>query len=743
MIAAPAAHARVPAPSVPPAREQAPVVTTPLLDTVWTLASPSGSVSMTVELAAGSLHYSVSRGPTLVIQDSDLGIRRSDTNFVSDLTLISASTPISIDETYMMPHGKASQLRNHATQQTLEFRNTSGKRLQLIFRAYDDGAAFRYRFPETSGALYTVTDELTTFYIAANGRALLQPHWPESLHDIVPTQNPPRDTAPWALPALFDLGHSWVMLAESDVDKSFCAAQLNVSAIGREYRLWIPDNNFGIREPSWTVPWEMPWRAIIVGPDIASVIQSDLVTNLADPSRISDMSWIRPGRVSWHWWSGQWVGNMYTLKAYVDFAQSMGWEYSLVDAGWDQYHSDQAMEELVDYAAARGIGIFLWYNSAGPQNNNEFTPRDRMWDTAIRRAEMDKLVSWGVKGIKVDFFESEKQVMIQQYMGILEDAAARRLLVSFHGSTPPRGWSRTWPNMMTTEAVRGAEYYKFDEDFPEEAPLHNVEIAFSRNVVGAMDYTPVTFSDNLYDHITTNAHELALSVVYESGLLHPADSITSYRAQPQVVQDFLMDIPVAWDEIRFIEGDPSSHVVLGRRKGAEWYIGGLNGTGSPRNVSVDLTRLGYSNSAGTRISDGSTPRTFSSGPVTGDRLDVTMSAYGGFVAHLLPSADVTTMPIPGSAGQARLLLNVIRPNPFATETRVTYTRMGGSPTLLTIYDSAGRRVRTLVHAAQSAGTYNASWDGNNETGAPVPAGVYFCRLSVGAQTASRRVQRLR
>jgi alpha-glucosidase len=714
----------------------------------WTLVSPSGAISMTVELEAESLHYSVSRGGTLVVQDSGLGLRRSDTGFCTGLTLVSASIPSTLDANYTMPHGKTFHLRDHATEQILEFSNACGRRIQLIFRAYDDGVAFRYRFPETSSSLYTVTDELTTFRIAANGRAVLQPRLPESLYSIVPTESPPGGVGGWALPALFDLGHSWVMLAESDVNNSFYAAQIDVGVGVREYRIKIPDNNYGTREPRWTLPWEMPWRVIIVGEDVGTVVESNIVTHLADPSRISDTSWIRPGRVSWHWWSGAWTGSMSVLEDYVDLAQSMGWEYSLIDADWDDYHSDQAMEQLVDYAAARGVGIFLWYNSAGPQNNYPYSPRDKMWDPAIRRVEMAKLAAWGVRGIKVDFFDSEKQIMIQDYHGILEDAAAQQLLVDFHGSTPPRGWARTWPNMMTTEAVQGAEFYKFDASFPANAPLHNVRLAFTRNVVGSMDYTPVTFSDNIYPHITTNAHELALSVVFESGLLHLADKIVSYQAQPQAVQDFLREVPAAWDEIRFIEGDPSSHVVLARHKGAVWYLGGLNGLGSPRNVSIDLTQFGYSGSGGTSINDGGTSRTFSSGPITGTQLNVTLSPYGGFVAKLPPApADVTIGSVgesdDGGEGRAPLSLDVIQPNPFTSATRITYTLPGGVKTLLAVYDPAGRRVRALVNGAEPAGTHRVSWDGTDDAGTPVAAGVYFCRLSAGEQTAARSVQRLR
>ena len=550
-------------------------------DESWTVTSPDGTIAIIVELDT-ALTYRVTRdpgtGPVPVLDESVLGIQREDTSFETGLTLVRAMPVRSIDETYTRPHGKQVSLRNHAREQTLVFTNPAGHRLQLVVRAYDDGVAFRYRFPETDSRTFTVTEELTTFNLAAAGRALLQQRFAESTHKLTTIASPdPEDGGGYAIPGLFESGPHWIMLAESDVERSYFAAQIEKGPRPLEYGIKVPDNNYGTRNPSWSLPWEMPWRVVMIGTDAGDIMESNLVTHLADPSRIDDTSWIRPGRSSWHWWAlpsagGVWVGDAPGLRSYIDFAAEMGWEYSLIDADWDDEYTDAEMRAFVDYAAGRDVGLFLWYNSAGPQNDAPFSPRDKLWDGATRRAEFAKLAAWGVTGIKVDFFDSDKQDMIRVYLGILEDAAEHELLVVFHASTPPRGWHRTWPNMLSTEAVRGGEYYKFDPGFTAAAPLHNVEVAFTRGVIGPMDYTPAMFSDNLYPHTTTNAHELALTVVYESGFVALADSIASYRAQPQSVQTFLSALPAAWDEIRFLQGDPTSHVVVARRKGSDWYL---------------------------------------------------------------------------------------------------------------------------------------------------------------------------
>jgi alpha-glucosidase len=215
-----------------------------------------------------------------------------------------------------------------------------------------------------------------------------------------------------------------------------------------------------------------------------------------------------------------------------------------------------------------------------------------MHERSVRRAEFAQLASWGVAGAKVDFFHSDKQDGIGRYLAILDDAADHQIMVNFHGCTVPRGWSRTWPHLMSMEGVRGAEAYLFDPAYPAAAASHHTILPFTRNAVGPMDYTPVAFSDVTYPHLTTNAHELALSVVFESGLLHFADSAETYRSVPAPVADVLRRVPVVWDETRFLVAEPGRCVVVARRRGEDWWVAGVNGLAEPCDLELDLTSLG-------------------------------------------------------------------------------------------------------------------------------------------------------
>jgi hypothetical protein len=287
---------------------------------------------------------------------------------------------------------------------------------------------------------------------------------------------------------------------------------------------------------------------------------------------------------------------------------------------------------VIAHAKQKHVGLLFWYNSGGPHNDVSEAPRDRMTTHAQRVKEMTQLRAWGVKGIKVDFWQSDKQDRIAQYRDLLHDAADFQLMVDFHGSTIPRGWQREFPNLIGMEAVAGAEQYKFREDYAGKAPWLNAVLPFTRNVAGPMDYTPVTFSDAKYPHQTTNAHELALSIVFETPIQHFADSVDSYRAQPEAVKTFLKQVPTAWDETRVLSGEPGALLVIARRAGDVWYVGGINGPNTQKTMVVPADLIAGT-SSGIVISDGSTPRTFTMTPWTPQQA-ILMLPSGGFVMRL-------------------------------------------------------------------------------------------------------------
>jgi hypothetical protein len=316
----------------------------------------------------------------------------------------------------------------------------------------------------------------------------------------------------------------------------------------------------------------------------------------------------------------------------------MGWEYFLVDANWDLMNNGN-VRELAEYARKKNVGLFLWYNSGGDHNIVTEKPRGCMNSTEIRKFEFEMLKKWGVKGVKIDFFQSDKQNIMALYHDILRDAAQSQIMVNFHGCTVPRGWDRTWPHLMSMEAVRGAECYTFAPEFPAKAPQHNTILPFTRNAVGPMDYTPCTLTDDKNPHQTSNAHELALTVVFESSLLHLADRVSAYRNLPEAPKSFLRDVPVVWDEIRYVSGMPGQSAVIARRHGDTWYVGAINGQNEPVKVSVPLRFLGEGRFVGMAISDGQDPRSFASRPVeaqSSDVLEMSLLARGGGVIRLSP-----------------------------------------------------------------------------------------------------------
>jgi hypothetical protein len=271
-----------------------------------------------------------------------------------------------------------------------------------------------------------------------------------------------------------------------------------------------------------------------------------------------------------------------------------------------------------------------------------------MLDSVARRVELKRIAALGVKGITVDVVPSDKQNVIGLYEDILREAAANHLFVDFHSSTIPRGWHRTFPNLLSMAAVKGADQYG-DSSFALNAALYNTIYPFTRNVIGPMDYTPVIFGNvpGRFGHLTTNAHELALSVVFESGLQHFASTPQMIDAQPEYVKDFLRIVPTAWDETRFIDGYPGKFVVLARRRGPDWYLGAITADTLVSAVEVPLGFLGAGSFNVGLISDGEDYDQFASNAerlTSRDTMTVELAPSGGFVAQIRPVVSAPTTP---------------------------------------------------------------------------------------------------
>lgn len=621
----------------------------------WEVTSPDDRIRFVVNMEKQGednlFFYSVYYHDSLVVESSRLGIVRDDCDFSKNVKLLSVSAVKEIKEEYQLKAGKQLDCLNEYKEITLNMESREKVPFQLIIRAYDDGVAFRYGFPAADGQTHVITNELTEFAVPVGGKAWIHPYdWNERhkpsyeqySENEIDIRSECKLGRGWAFPLLFHTNGVWMMITEASLDGSYPATHVDNSGREAAYKIRFPEIEEPIVpdavEPVSTLPWYTPWRTIIVGRELNTIFRTKMVSHLNPPSVIKDESWIKAGRSSWSWWyEGATTQDYKEQIRYVDFSKEMGWEYLLIDAGWQKMKNGGMTEDVVAYANNKGVGIWLWYHS-GAGRKNDSLPRHRiMSDSLLRRAEMSRISKLGVKGIKVDFFDTDKQEIIKLYPAILKDAAEYKLMVNLHGATLPRGFERTYPNMMTTEAIRGAETLGRQERC-DRAAIHNATVPFTRNVVGSMDYTPVTFSNKIRQGVTayrqtTMAHQLALAVVFESGFQCFADRAEAYKALPDEPKQFLKEVPAAWGESRLLAGYPSDLAVVARRKGDTWFIGGISGKAAKREVFFELPEACIGKSF-TLIMDGADKNSFSLQDVKADSsvVRVRLLENGGFAA---------------------------------------------------------------------------------------------------------------
>ena len=596
--------------------------------------SPDGNIEVNVD---GNGHgLSVQYDGAEVLSVPVIGLMTSQRVFADSMKLQSVSGPTHIVYDYMMKTGKRSHCVNEANERVYTFVNPRNETLRLIVRAYDDGIAFRYCLDSISDGEF-LKDELTSYRIGEGRKRWMQvyDHAYEGYFPLTESGKSDRADAThrWAYPSLIELGDSvFSLITEADIHRGNCGSMLYNGNDPTLYKVRLADDKGTVGSE-----WTSPWRVVILG-SLADIVESTLVTDVSSPSKIENTDWIEPGASAWVYWAHNHGSKDYRLLTeYVDLAADMQWPYNLIDWEWNEMGNGGNIEDIVRYAGEKGVRTFMWYNSStawlGPG------PLYRLNTKEARDEEFAWLKGIGVSGIKVDFFTGDSTVTMNYFMDILESAAADRLMVNFHGATIPRGWQRTYPNMMSVEGVRGAEWYNNNDDLTAKAAAHNATIPFTRNVVGPMDYTPGTFSDSQHPHITTYAHELALPVLYESGVQHMPDRPESYRALPQAVRELLTALPTAWDETRFVTGYPGECAVIARRKNDVWYIAGINGTDTRKDFTLDLSQFGSREGKATLFADGDTQEEFSISEIDTKHGDhpVTIGCLprGGFVIRIL------------------------------------------------------------------------------------------------------------
>ena len=536
----------------------------------YALQSPGGNVALTIkhDPKAGTVTYDVRSKGTPIIEKGALGITTSVGDFTGGLAFVSQARR-QLEETYKLPVGKRSTYENHARELQLVFKKGDAE-LAILFRAYDDGLAFRYNV-RGSGDLQ-VSAETSTFPLSGKNVTYWGQAHPNNFGYETPLGPVTADRI--SMPVLAELKDRkhFVLVAQAASYGDYVIP--NFKRTGNSLALSFPMDQ---KEPiKTTLPFVSPWRFVMISPgNIGKIVESTLPENLNPPTEpdLVDAPWIKPGRASWDFLAGD--GDK--LRTWIDFDVQMGWQYHFADAGWERRVPDMAA--ITAYGKSKGIGVVVWGKVANKSALN--TPeRAEAW--------MSKLVSLGVSGAKIDFFDQrddtgektddleDTQARLKVRDFLSQIAARHHLVVEYHGCAIPSGERRRWPHLMSAEAVAGLEK-------KNPSVVHDLTIPYVRNIMGPVSYTPVRLDRGA----GSRAYQLAQVVIYETGIQIFAERHDKLRAFEAV--KFLEGVPSTWDETRFLDGYPASHAVYARRKGTAWYIAGM--TAEARTVKVPLTFL--------------------------------------------------------------------------------------------------------------------------------------------------------
>lgn len=645
----------------------------------YTVVSPDKLVTIKVETGK-TLTWSVMRDGETLVEPSAIGLDIDGAKVQPGVNpKVKKVTRRSVDEVlHPVVPTKFSDVRDNYNEMTLKMAGD----FSVQFRAYDNGAA--YRFVTSRPGDMTVNSETVEMNMP-QGTVAYWPVYPmrhnymssqESLFekkqlDSISASNPGYLPIYMQTPA-----GTRVVVTEADVDDYanlfFEGSESNslngvFPKIIKKKRMKTPEEGWGSDRTEVVLELQpymavtdgsraLPWRIVMVSPDDASLLENYLAWQLSGESVVEDASWVKPGRISWDWWSNLNVYgpdvdfeagvNTDTYKYFIDFAAKHGFEYILLDEGWSagtldikHYKPAVNVEEIIDYGRKKGVGVVLW----------------ALWNPLAEDIEgtFDIYQKWGAAGVKIDFMDRSDQEMVNFYDAVGKAAADRHLVVDFHGAYKPSGMQRKYPNVLTFEGVLGNEYNKGEGTGwnASVTPDHYLMIPFIRNLAGPMDFTPgavhnVTREDyhGAFSHpvtLGTRANQAAMFVVFESPLQMICDSPSNYNNAPGYAE-FLSKIPVTWDETIGLDAEIGDYLMMARRKGDKWYIAAMTDW-TPRDLTLNLDFLPEGKWTMESMADGrnahreATDHKFETKTVsTGDTLDLHLAPGGGWVAILTP-----------------------------------------------------------------------------------------------------------
>lgn len=625
----------------------------------YKISSPDGRISVIVNIGK-EISWAAFYDNKEIIESAKIAMILGDGKTLGANESVRKSTSgRQIDTIIPVVASKRSKIINDCYTLSISFR--SG--FTLSFKAYNEGIA--YRFETSLGDTVLIKNEVSEIQFPAGSYSWFPLETSFMSHNentfLYATLDTIENRHLASLPTLFKTGEISILMTESDIE-DYPGMWLRGGGSGKISGTWPAypdeeklnsDRNLRITRTKDYIARTagtrtFPWRTFVIVSGDGGLLESDLVYKLGAPDRLTDTKWIKPGKVAWDWWN---ANNIYgvdfkaginteTYKYYIDFASKNGIEYVILDEGWYklgnvlQLSPDIDVQGLCKYAESRNVGIILWV----------------VWKTFYDKIDkaLDQFSEWGVKGIKVDFMQRDDQKMVNFYYESARKAAEHHMLIDFHGSYKPDGFMRTYPNALTREGVKGMEHDKWSRDV---TPVHDVTLPFTRMVAGPMDYTPGAMVNmdrvNFRPLFTrpasqgTRVHQIALYVVYESPLQMLADCPANYMKE-QECTDFIVRIPVVWDDIKVLQAKVGNYLLLARRSGNEWFIGGLTDWNG-RDLDLDLSFLGPGEYRMDVFQDGINTDRYASDykhmkmDVNSDlKMKVHMASGGGWAARISP-----------------------------------------------------------------------------------------------------------